>query len=80
MKSYAATAEQAEKSAKPYNQGGQPVLPVPKEISPYPVKLKIVSNIKFWSVTLHWYTSQILLDEKLYFMLYLVYRPYKKQR
>lgn len=30
MKSYAATAEQAEKSAKPYNQGGQPVLPVPK--------------------------------------------------
>lgn len=73
-------AEQAEKSANPYNQGGQPVLPVPKEISPYPVKLKIVSNIKFWSVTLYWYTSQKLLDENFYFMLYLVYRPYKKQR
>ena len=30
----------AEKNiANPYNQGGQPVLPVPKEISPYPLKL-----------------------------------------
>ena len=29
MKSSAAPAEQAEKSANPYNQGGQPVLPVP---------------------------------------------------
>ena len=27
MKSSAAPAEQAEKSANPYNQGGQPVLP-----------------------------------------------------
>lgn len=38
MKSSAAPAEQAEKSANPYNQGGQPVLPVPKEISPYSKK------------------------------------------
>ena len=41
MKSSAAQAEQAEKSADPYNQGGQPVLPVPKEIAPYPLKLNM---------------------------------------
>ena len=37
-------AEQAEKSANPYNQGGQPVLPVPKEISPYPLKSNMASK------------------------------------
>ena len=41
MKASSAPAEQAEKSANPYNQGGQPVLPVPKEISPYPLKLNM---------------------------------------
>ena len=35
---------------------------------------------KFWSVTLHWYTSQKRLDENLHFMLYLVYKPAEKQR
>ena len=41
MKFSAAQTEQAEKSANPYNQGGQPVLPVPKEILPYLLNLNM---------------------------------------